>query len=162
MLRAMNTHTRRTQWVPALALALLGAAPAALAAVTMQGEVALDYYVAEVDADGYEWTDASFYVERIANDGAARSGPLSLSGWATGDANPDGSGAEVGYCRSARCRATRACSTSRARRLPTTSRPASTTRTCCSRTTTIPAPGKTRAAWRRACSGAAGSRPSGR
>lgn len=59
--------------------------------------MALDYYVAEVDQEGFEYTDAAFYVERIVNEGASASGPLSLAGWATADPNPAGSGAEVGY-----------------------------------------------------------------
>ena len=81
--------------LPGLALALALAAPAASAAVTMEGEVALDYYVAEVDPEGFEFVDATFEVERIANDGAAARGPLSVWAWLTDDANPDGAGIDV-------------------------------------------------------------------
>jgi hypothetical protein len=85
----MNKHTR---WLPALLLAVATAAPAE---VTLEGEVGLDYYVADVDDQGFEFVDAEFYAERIANDGAAASGPLSLAAWLTGDADPAGDGTDV-------------------------------------------------------------------
>lgn len=81
--------------LPGLALALALAAPSASAAVTLEGAVALDYYVADVDAEGFELVDAAFEVERIANDGTAARGPLSLWAWLTGDADPDGAGIDV-------------------------------------------------------------------
>jgi hypothetical protein len=81
--------------LPGVALALALAAPAASAAVTLEGEVALDYYVADVDPEGFEFVDATFEVERIANDGTAARGPLSVWAWLTGDANPEGDGIDV-------------------------------------------------------------------
>ena len=81
--------------LPGVALALALASPAASADVTLEGEVALDYYVADVDPQGFESVDAQFYVERIANDGATARGPLSVWAWLTDDANPDGAGTDV-------------------------------------------------------------------
>ena len=81
--------------LPGAALALVLASPAASADVTLEGEVALDYYVAEVDTQGFEYVDAGFYVERIANDGTAARGPLSVWAWLTDGANPDGEGTDV-------------------------------------------------------------------
>jgi hypothetical protein len=72
---------------------LLLAVPAVPAAVSLEGEVALDYYVAEVDDQGYEFVDAEFYAERIANDAPAASAPLSLAAWMTADPSPAGEGA---------------------------------------------------------------------
>jgi hypothetical protein len=95
MLCAMNREHGFTRCA-ALAAALLFGGPAA-AAVYMDGEVTLDYYVAEVDADGFEFTDVDLYAQRVVNDGAQRSGPLSLSGWLTGTASPAGDGTEIGY-----------------------------------------------------------------
>jgi hypothetical protein len=91
----MNARTQCRTRLPAFGLALALAAPAAFAGVTLEGEVTLDYYVAEVDEEGFELVDAEFYVERIANDGAAPSGPLSLAAWLTADADPDGIGDDV-------------------------------------------------------------------
>ena len=93
MLAAMNTTSLRR--LPALGFLLL--APAALAAVTMEGEVSLDYYVADVDEDGFESTAADFVVEEIANDSATRSGPLAIGGWATTTSSATGAGDEIGY-----------------------------------------------------------------
>lgn len=70
---------------------------AGFTAVGMEGEVTLDYYVAEVDAEGYELAEMEFYVERVVNDAGARSGPLSLGGWLTRDPNAGGSGTEAAY-----------------------------------------------------------------
>jgi hypothetical protein len=81
--------------LPGLALAFALASPAASADVTLEGEVTLDYYVADVDAEGFEAVDAEFYAERIANDGAGAAGPLSLWAWLTGDASPAGDGTDV-------------------------------------------------------------------
>jgi hypothetical protein len=81
--------------LPGLALSLALGSPAASAGVTLEGEVALDYYVAEVDPEGFEFVDARFDVERIANDGASARGPLSVWAWLTDDANPDGEGTDV-------------------------------------------------------------------
>jgi hypothetical protein len=81
--------------LPGLALALVLASPVARADVSLEGEVALDYYVADVDAQGFEYVDAAFYVERIANSGATARGPLSVWAWLTDDANPDGEGTDV-------------------------------------------------------------------
>jgi hypothetical protein len=92
MLRAMKTAPLRL--APILALLL---APAAAAAVSLEGEVALDYYVADGDAEGFETTAAEFFVEEIANGSAARSGPLALAGWATTTTSPAGAGDEIGY-----------------------------------------------------------------
>lgn len=97
MLRAMNAQPRFTRWVPALGAALLLGAGAAPAAVTMEGEVTLGYYVADVDAEGFEYPATDFYVEQIANDDSRWTGPLSLAGWATSDASPAGDGSEIGY-----------------------------------------------------------------
>ena len=93
----MDKHTSGTRWAPALAGAMLLAAGNAPAAVWMEGDVGLDYYVADVDADGFEYTDASLYVERVTNDGVAARDALSLSGWLTSDVSPDGAGTEAGY-----------------------------------------------------------------
>jgi hypothetical protein len=71
---------------------LVLAAPMAPAAVSLEGEVALDYYVADVDDQGYEFVDAEFYVERIANDAPAASAPLSLAAWMTAEPTPAGEG----------------------------------------------------------------------
>lgn len=81
--------------LPGVALALALGAQTASAAVTLEGEVALDYYVADVDAEGFELVDATFEVERIANDGSSARGPLSVWAWLTDDANPDGEGTDV-------------------------------------------------------------------
>lgn len=89
----MNTIRGARQWVPVLGWVLLLTAPAVQAAVTLEGEVTLDYYVADVDAEGYEFVDAEFYVERIANDAPTASAPLSLAAWMTGDPSPAGEGA---------------------------------------------------------------------
>jgi len=91
----MNTRMDRKPWLPAFGLVLALAAPTAAAGVTLEGEVTLDYYVAEVDEEGFELVDAEFYAERITNDGAAPSGPLSLAEWLTDDADPDGVGTDV-------------------------------------------------------------------
>lgn len=98
----MNTPPRRSTWLsflvsglaPGLALAML--ASPALAAVTMNGQVTLDYYVGGTDTQGFEHTDSDFFVQQIDNTGA-RTGPLSLSGWATKDSSPAGAGSEIGY-----------------------------------------------------------------
>jgi hypothetical protein len=95
MLGAMDTRTRLYRLAPALGMALLLAAPAAPAAVSMEGEVLLDYYVAEVDAEGYEFVDAAFYVERIANTSSSAAGPLSVAAWLTDQASPSGVGTDV-------------------------------------------------------------------
>lgn len=84
-------------WSPALAGVLALAAGTATAAVYMDGEVTLDYYIADVDADGYERPEAEFYVERVVNDSLSSSGPLSLSGWLTRDPAAGGAGTEAGY-----------------------------------------------------------------
>ena len=95
----MDTHTRLTHWLPALGFALALGAPAASAQaapdVTLEGEVALDYYVADVDDQGFEFVDAEFYAERIQNDDASATGPLSLAAWLTDDADPEGNGTDV-------------------------------------------------------------------
>lgn len=92
----MDKGRRLRGWGPALAGVLM-AAPAAQAAVTLEGAVTLDYYVAGVDADGFEYADAELYAERVANDSTSPSGPLSLSGWVTAQPDPAGPGEEVGY-----------------------------------------------------------------
>jgi hypothetical protein len=79
----------------ALAALLALAAPGAFAQATLEGEVTLDYYVADVDPEGFEYVDAEFYAERIANDGTAGTGPLSLAAWLTTGSNPDGEGTDV-------------------------------------------------------------------
>lgn len=89
----MNTIRGPRRWVPALGWMLLLTAPTVPAAVTLEGEVTLDYYVADVDTEGYEFVDAGFYAERIANDSPAASAPLSLAAWMTGDPGPAGEGA---------------------------------------------------------------------
>lgn len=88
----MNAKCGARQWVPALGWMLVLAAPTASAAVTLEGEVTLDYYVADVDDQGFEFVDAEFYVERIANDAPAASSPLSLAAWMTADPSPAGEG----------------------------------------------------------------------
>ena len=93
----MNKGMRVWGWGPALAGGLMLLAPAAWADVTMEGAVTLDYYVADVDEDGFEYADADLYVERVVNDSASPSGPLSLSGWATTQPDPAGPGDEIGY-----------------------------------------------------------------
>lgn len=93
----MNTRMVWVRWAPAIAGSMLAWASAAGAAVWMDGEVTLDYYVAGVDAEGFESTEAEMYVERVVNDGVGGSGALSLSGWLTSDASPVGPGTEVGY-----------------------------------------------------------------
>lgn len=80
--------------LPVLALLFAGVATAA---VTLEGEVALDYYVAEVDAEGYERVEMEFYAEAVTNHDAGRSGPLSLGGWLTRDPSPGGAGIEAAY-----------------------------------------------------------------
>ncbi len=80
-----------------LAGALSLVASASPAAVYMDGEVTLDYYIADVDADGYEQPEAEFFVERVVNDDVNSSGPLSLSGWLTRDPAASGAGTEAGY-----------------------------------------------------------------
>jgi len=91
----MDTTTRLYRLFPALGMALLLVAPAARAAVTLEGEVLLDYYVAEVDPEGYEFVDAAFYAERIENSSASATGPLSLAAWLTGQSSPNGEGTDV-------------------------------------------------------------------
>jgi len=91
----MNTHIGFAKWVPALGWLLALAAPAAPAAVTLQGEVTLDYYVADVDAEGFEFVDAEFYAERVQNSDATATGPLSLAAWLTEDNTPTGEGTDV-------------------------------------------------------------------
>lgn len=93
----MKKRTGVSWWAPAFAGAVLVLSTAAHAAVWMDGDVTLDYYVAEVDVEGFERTEAELYVERVVNDGAAGSGALSLSGWFTADPSPAGAGDEVGY-----------------------------------------------------------------
>jgi len=95
MLGAMKTQRGARWWVPALGWLALLAAPAAPAAVTMEGEVTLDYYVADVDSEGFEFVDAAFFAERIANSDAAASGPLSLAAWLTDHGSPAGDGTTV-------------------------------------------------------------------
>lgn len=97
MLAPMKTSTSFARWAPAVAGSLFLLSGAARPAVWMDGEVTLDYYVADVDTEGFELTDAELFVERIVNDGAAASGPLSLSGWLTGQPSPAGAGDEAGY-----------------------------------------------------------------
>lgn len=97
MLRAMDKTMGGRRWAPALAGVMLLAAGGASADVRLDGTVALDYYVADVDADGFEYTDADLYVERVVNDGFDSRGALSLSGWFTADPSPAGAGAEIGY-----------------------------------------------------------------
>jgi hypothetical protein len=97
MLPAMNQTTRGTWWLPALAGSMALLAGTATAAVRMDGEATLDYYVADVDAEGFEYTDAELYVEGVANDGATAQDALSLSGWFTPAASPAGAGTEIGY-----------------------------------------------------------------
>ena len=97
MLRAMNTTTRGTRWAPVLAGGMLLLAGSARAEVRLEGDAALDYYVADVDAEGFEYVDAELYAERVVNDGAGGSGPLSLSGWLTASVSPAGEGTEAGY-----------------------------------------------------------------
>jgi hypothetical protein len=95
----MNTRTRCIRSFRTLGLALALAAPAAFADVapdvTLEGEVALDYYIAEVDDEGFEFVDAEFYVERIRNDDGAATGALSLAASLTDDADPEGAGTDV-------------------------------------------------------------------
>jgi hypothetical protein len=91
----MNRKSGFRKWV--LAPGLFMVMGAARAAVGMEGEVTLDYYIADVDPDGYELTEMEFYVERVVNDSANRSGPLSLAGWLTRDTVPGGAGVEAGY-----------------------------------------------------------------
>jgi hypothetical protein len=76
-------------------MGLLLAAPTGRAGVTLDGEVLLDYYVADVDPEGYEFVDAGFYVERIANDSSTAAGPLSVAGWLTDHASPAGEGTDI-------------------------------------------------------------------
>ena len=96
-LSAMNTKTSCKWWVSALVVSMACLPGISSASVRMDGVVSYDYYVAGVTPDGYELTDAEFYVERVVNDGSARSGPLSLSGWLTRDPAATGSGTEAGY-----------------------------------------------------------------
>jgi len=95
MLGSMDTKPRLYRLSPALGMALVLAAPAAPAAVTLEGEVLLDYYVAEVDPEGYEFVDAAFYAERIENSSASATGPLLLAAWLTGQSSPNGEGTDV-------------------------------------------------------------------
>jgi hypothetical protein len=97
MLRPMDTTTRSTRWAPALAGWMLLLSGSAAAEVWMDGEVTLDYYVAGVDDEGYELADADLFVERVVNDGAGGSGPLSLSAWLTSGTSPAGAGTEAAY-----------------------------------------------------------------
>jgi len=80
-----------------IAAPLLLLSTAASAAVSMQGNVALDYYVAGVDADGFDRVRSEIAVDQVVNDGSSASGPLALSGWLTKDSAADGPGTEVGY-----------------------------------------------------------------
>src|SRR5690242_20875631 len=91
----METTPRLYRLAPALGIALLLAAPAAPAAVTLDGEVLLDYYVADVDEEGYEFVDAAFYVERITNTSSSAAGPLSVAAWLTDHSSPSGEGTDV-------------------------------------------------------------------
>jgi len=91
----MNAQTGFRRWAPALGWLMALAGPAAPAAVSLEGEVTLDYYVAEVDEDGFEFVDTEFYAERVTNSDSAASGPLSLAGWFTDDASPAGEGTVV-------------------------------------------------------------------
>ena len=93
----MNRTARDRRWAPVIAGSMLLLASNVPAAVSLDGEVTLDYYVAEVDADGFEYADAEIYVESVVNDGFNGSGPLSLSGWFTSDTPPAGAGTEIGY-----------------------------------------------------------------
>lgn len=93
----MKNHAGGTRWALAIAGSMFMPVGNAPAAVWMDGAVALDYYVADVDADGYEYTDADLYVERVVNDGADGRGALSLSGWFTSAPSPAGAGTEIGY-----------------------------------------------------------------
>jgi len=95
MLGAMNAKRFDTRWVPALGWLLVAALPPAWADATLQGEVTLDYYVADVDSEGFEFVDAEFYAERVQNSDAAATGPLSLWAWLTEDATPEGEGTDV-------------------------------------------------------------------
>lgn len=92
----MDKHTSFKHWPPALAAILLLSAGAAPASVLMEGEVSLDYYIAEVDAEGFELPELDFYVERVVNESSERSGPLSLAGWFTADPSASGAGTEAG------------------------------------------------------------------
>lgn len=91
----MNKQGGFQRWVPGLAWVALLAAPAVPAAVSLEGEVTLDYYVADVDPEGFEFVDAEFYVERIANGDSTASGPLSLGAWLTAQPSPTGEGTAV-------------------------------------------------------------------
>lgn len=91
----MNTKRVSKRWVRALGWLLALAVPAAPAAVSLEGEVTLDYYVADVDPEGFEFIDAEFYVERVQNSGSSAAGPLSLAAWLTDDASPAGDGTDV-------------------------------------------------------------------
>jgi hypothetical protein len=91
----MNTRTWCSTPLQAFGFALVLAAAPAGAEVTLEGEVALDYYIAEIDDQGFEFVDAEFYAERIANSDAGAAGPLSLGAWLTGDDDPEGAGADV-------------------------------------------------------------------
>jgi hypothetical protein len=98
MLRAMNTaRPKSLRWPAPLAASLLLLAGAAHAAVTMEGVVTLDYYVADVDAEGFENTAAEIFVESVVNDSSGATGPLSLGGWLTSDPAATGNGTEAGY-----------------------------------------------------------------
>lgn len=91
----MNAQMSFRRWVPALGWLMALAVPAAPAAVSLEGEVTLDYYIAEVNDDGFEFVDTEFYAERVANSGSSAAGPLSLAGWLTNDASPAGDGTTV-------------------------------------------------------------------
>jgi hypothetical protein len=90
---------RCTNWLRTFGLVLALAAAPAGADVTIEGEVALDYYIAEIDDQGFELVDAEFYAERIVNGDASAAGPLSLAAWLTDDNHPDGAGADVADAR---------------------------------------------------------------
>lgn len=91
------TTTTAARWVAFLAGAAVLLAGPAHADVYLDGDVALDYYVAEVDDEGFEFADAEIYADRVVNDASGASGPLSLSGWLSPDASASGDGTEVGY-----------------------------------------------------------------
>jgi hypothetical protein len=90
----MDRHPLRSTWLPALALAAL--ATPAFAEVTMNGDVTLDYYVANTDSEGFEHTATDFSVQQIDNTGGD-TGPLSLQGRATQDPDPASAGSDIGY-----------------------------------------------------------------
>ncbi|MGQ0587300.1 MAG: hypothetical protein ACT4PK_08875 [Gammaproteobacteria bacterium] len=91
----MNRQGVLAKWAPALGWLMALVAPVAPAEVSLQGEVTLDYYVADVDAEGFEFVDAGFYAERVQNTAATPSGPLSMAAWLTDDPSPAGAGTDV-------------------------------------------------------------------